>query len=49
MRSPVASDACSTDPALAGRFARAGRTRVEQRFTTERMVAETLAVYERLA
>ena len=38
-----------TDPALAGRFARAGRTRVEQRFTTERMVAETLAVYERLA
>jgi glycosyltransferase involved in cell wall biosynthesis len=36
------------DSDLAARLARAGRTRVEQRFTTERMVAETVGVYERL-
>ena len=36
------------DPALAARFAAAGRARVEQRFTAERMVQETLDVYHRL-
>ncbi len=36
------------DPSLAARFAAAGRARVEQRFTAERMVQETLDVYHRL-
>jgi len=36
------------DRALADRFGAAGRTRVEQRFTAERMVQETLDVYRRL-
>jgi glycosyltransferase involved in cell wall biosynthesis len=36
------------DPALAGRLAAAGRARVEQRFTADRMVQETLDVYQRL-
>jgi glycosyltransferase involved in cell wall biosynthesis len=37
------------DHGLADRLARAGRTRVEQRFTAQRMVADTLGVYEQLA
>jgi glycosyltransferase involved in cell wall biosynthesis len=36
------------DPALAGRLAAAGRGRVEQRFTADRMVQDTLDVYRRL-
>ena len=36
------------DRPLADRFGAAGRTRVEQRFTAERMVQETLDVYRRL-
>jgi len=36
------------DPALAGRFAAAGRARIEQRFTADRMVQETLDLYHRL-
>jgi glycosyltransferase involved in cell wall biosynthesis len=36
------------DPAHASHLARAGRARVEARFTADRMVLETLAVYERL-
>jgi len=36
------------DRALAERFGAAGRARVEQRFTAERMVQETLDVYRRL-
>jgi glycosyltransferase involved in cell wall biosynthesis len=36
------------DSALAERLARSGRARVERRFTTERMVAETVGVYEHL-
>jgi len=36
------------DPSLAGRLAEAGRARVEQRFTADRMVQDTLDVYRRL-
>jgi glycosyltransferase involved in cell wall biosynthesis len=36
------------DPVLTDRLARAGRDRVERRFTADRMVQETLGVYERL-
>ena len=36
------------DPSLAGRLADAGRARVEQRFTADRMVQDTLDVYRRL-
>ena len=36
------------DQALAGASAAAGRARVELRFTADRMVQETLDVYERL-
>ena len=36
------------DPSLAGRLAAAGRARVEQRFTADRMVQDTLDVYRRL-
>jgi glycosyltransferase involved in cell wall biosynthesis len=36
-------------PDLREAFGRAGRVRVEQRFSAERMVAETLAAYRRLA
>jgi glycosyltransferase involved in cell wall biosynthesis len=36
------------DQALAERLGAAGRARVEQRFTADRMVQETLDVYERL-
>jgi glycosyltransferase involved in cell wall biosynthesis len=36
------------DPALADRFARAGRASVERRFTADRMVQETLDTYRRL-
>jgi glycosyltransferase involved in cell wall biosynthesis len=38
-----------TDPALCRRMGDAGRARVGERFTVERMVAETAAVYQRLA
>lgn len=38
-----------TRPDLRDAFGRAGRRRVEERFSAERMVAETLAVYQRLA
>ncbi len=37
------------DPALAARFAAAGLARVREKFSVERMVNETLAVYEQLA
>jgi glycosyltransferase involved in cell wall biosynthesis len=37
------------DPALAKRFADAGLARVREKFSVERMVNETLAVYARLA
>ena len=37
------------DDALRARMGEAGRTRVGERFTVERMVLETAAVYERLA
>jgi glycosyltransferase involved in cell wall biosynthesis len=37
------------DPALAKRFADAGLARVREKFSVERMVDETLAVYARLA
>lgn len=36
------------DPDLRARLGAAGRTRLEERFTAERMVAQTAAVYERL-
>ena len=36
------------DPALTSRLGEAGRSRVEARFSAERMVQETLAVYTRL-
>jgi glycosyltransferase involved in cell wall biosynthesis len=36
------------DPSLAGRFAAAGRARVEEQFTADRMVQETLDLYRRL-
>jgi glycosyltransferase involved in cell wall biosynthesis len=36
------------DPALTSRLAAAGRTRIERRFTADRMVQETLDVYRRL-
>jgi L-malate glycosyltransferase len=36
------------DPSLAGRLAEGGRARVEQRFTADRMVQDTLDVYRRL-
>jgi glycosyltransferase involved in cell wall biosynthesis len=36
------------DPALSSRLAAAGRERVEQRFTADRMVQDTLDVYRRL-
>jgi glycosyltransferase involved in cell wall biosynthesis len=38
-----------TDEPQRTAFGRAGRVRAEQRFSAERMVAETLAIYDRLA
>ena len=37
-----------TDPAKAGAYGRAGRRRAEERFTKERMVSETFALYQEL-
>jgi glycosyltransferase involved in cell wall biosynthesis len=36
------------DPALARRLAAAGRRRVEERFSLDRMVRETVSVYEKV-
>jgi len=36
------------DPALAKRLASEARRRVEQRFSVDRMVKETVAVYEKV-
>jgi glycosyltransferase involved in cell wall biosynthesis len=38
-----------TDPALAAKLAKAGRARVEERFTTQKMLEETQKVWEKYA